>query len=400
MTSATRRTLLQYMGASTALVFTNSARAAATVNVGMIATLSGPTAITGEMMRRAAQLFLDNKAKAATGGLAVNLIIRDDGGPNPEVAKRLLQDLVIGSGVQYIVGIAYTPNANAIAPLLTQAKIPCVLTNAGGAATTRLSPYLFRTSFTSWQTCFTLGSWAAKNGYKRMSTLVSDFVAGHDCEAGFIKGFTSNGGTIVASDSMPLMNPNFVPFLQRVKGDKPDALFTFNSGGTQVVPFLKAYDELGLRRDGIQLMGPGDITDDTELRATGSLAEGVITSHVYSPSGKRPANAEFLSLWAKAYPDAPQPNFMAASTWDGMQAICDAIKATGGKADSAAAVKALSSFKSDTSPKGTVWIDPATRDIVEDVYIREVKIENGVPVNSEFQRVPQVKDPWKELNPA
>jgi len=396
----TRRTLLKSASSLASVAAFRSARAADSVKIGLISTLSGPNAVSGEMIRKAAELYLAKKA-ASAGGATVELIIRDDGGPNPEVAKRLVQELVVGNKVQYLAGIVFTPNANAIAPLVTQAKLPCVLTNSGGAATTRLSPYFVRTSFTNWQTCYTLGQWAVRNGYKRVSTLVADFVAGIDMENAFVAGFKADGTQIVNSDHMPLINPNFVPFLERVKRDKPDALFAFNAGGTQMVPFLKAYNELGLKAAGIKLLGPGDITDDIELRNSGSLGEGVITAHVYSPIADRPSNHEFIRLWHEAYgADAPPPNFIAAGTWDGMQAIFDAIKATGGAPDPVKALDALSHFRSDTSPKGVVSIDPETRDIVQDVHIREVRLINGVPGNVEFDTIPAVKDPWKILNPA
>ncbi len=399
--NATRRRTLAMLAAAPAIAATHRARAAEPVKVGLVLTMSGAYAATGEIMADAAKLFLATDGKAILGDQTVELIVRDDGGANPDTAKRLVQELVTRDRVQYLGGFQWTPNANAVAPLLNQAKLPCVLFNAAGAPTTRLSPWFIRTAFTQWQTCLPMGQWAAgTRGFKRAYVLVTDFGPGMDAEQAFTKGFTEKGGEIIGAVHMPIQSPNFVPFLLRAKDAKPDVVFAFHPGGVQTTAFMKAYAEAGLKEAGIQLVGPGDITSDEELPNIGRLALGVITAGPYSLVANRPANLAFVAAWKAAYGmGAIRPNFMAAGSWDGMHAICAAIAATGGKADAAGAMKTLSNFKAD-SPKGPISIDPATRDIVQNIYIREVRQVGDEVANVEIDTIPDVKDPWKAANPA
>ena len=397
----TRRGALSLLGAVPILARGRPAAAAEPVKVGLVLTLSGPFASSGELMADAAKLFLATEGKQILGDQTVELVIRDDGGTNPDVAKRLTQELVTRDHVQYLGGFQWTPNANAVGPLLNQAKTPCVLFNASGVATTRLSPWFVRTAFTHWQINQPLGEWAAgSRGYKRAYVLVTDFAPGQDAEAAFTRGFTGAGGTIVGSIKMPIQSPNFVPFLLRAKDSKPDVVFAFHPGGVQTTAFMKAYAEAGLREAGIQMVGPGDLTSDEELPNMGRQALGVITAGQYSLVADRPANASFVAAWKAAYSLSPlRPNYMAVGAWDGMRAICEAVVATGGKADATAAIRSLSNFKAD-SPRGPVSIDPATRDIVQNVYVREVKQVGDEVGNVEFVTIPQVKDPWKAANPV
>lgn len=401
-TTLSRRRALSLLAAGPAFAAVRRAAAAEPVKVGLILTMSGPFASSGEIMANAAKLYLATQGRTVLGGRQVELVIRDDGGTNPDTAKRLVQELVTRDRVQYLGGFQWTPNANAVGPLLNQAKVPCVLMNASGANTTRLSPWFARTSFTHWQINDPLGRWAAgTKGYRRAYVLVTDFAPGQDAEGAFTKGFTEKGGEIVAAVRMPIQSPNFVPFLLRAKEAKPDVVFAFHPGGVQTSAFMKAYAEAGLKDAGIQLIGPGDLTSDEELPNIGRTALGVITAGQYSLVADRPANQAFVDAWKAAYGFAPvRPNYMAVGVWDGMHAICTAVAATGGKADPAGAMRAISAFKSDASPRGPISIDPATRDIVQNIYIREVRMVGDEPGNVEFETIPDVKDPWKALNPA
>jgi branched-chain amino acid transport system substrate-binding protein len=383
--NVTRRRALQLIAAP-ALLSLTPAHAASRVKVGLLLTMSGPFASSGEIMANAAKLYLKTQAPKILGEHSIELVIRDDGGANPETAKRLVQELVTRDRVQYLGGFQWTPNANAIAPLMNQAKIPCVLMNAAGAHTTSMSQYFVRTSFTQFQLDVPLGQWAAgTKGYKKGYVLVTDYVPGHEAEQAFVRGFTEKGGTIVDSVRMPIQSPNFVPFLQRVRDTKPDVLFAFHPGGVQALAFMSAYAEVGLKAAGVQLIGPGDLTSDEELPSLGNLALGTITASHYSYAAERPANAAFVSAWRDEYGPNLRPNYMAVGVWDGMHAICSAIAATNGRADSEAALAALKTFRSDASPRGPIAIDPATRHVVQNVYIREVRPVQGGVANVEFQ---------------
>ncbi|MES0884422.1 ABC transporter substrate-binding protein [Roseibium sp. SCP14] len=400
----TRRTAAKMIGgaiggALAAPMILGRAAAANPVKVGMIYTTSGVFASSGDIMSKSAKLFLKHEAPAILGDHTIELIERDDTGPNPDVAKRLATELITRDRVNFIAGLQWTPNTNAIAPVLTAGKTPGVIMNATGAVTTRLSPYLVRFSQTLWQSCYYMGVWAARNRMKKAYVLVTDFSPGHDAEAAFHLGFTESGGEVIEQVRMPIRNPDFTPFLQRVLDANPDALFCFNPGGPQATTFMRAYAELGLRDKGIKLIGSGYLTGDDELPNMGAAAEGVFTSHFYSAAAERPANQHFRDLWQAEYGDVLW-NELAIGTWDGMAAICQAVAETNGADDSDAVIESLRRFWTKDSPRGTVQIDSETRDIIQNIYIREVKMVDGVPQNIEFETFESVKDPWKERNPA
>jgi branched-chain amino acid transport system substrate-binding protein len=379
-----------------ALIFSAPA-AAQTVRVGFLGVYSGAFAPLGEYIDKGAKLYMKNNADKLPPGVKIELVVRDAGGPNPDKAKQLVQEMVVRDKIQILTGLVFTPNALAIAPLATEAKLPTAIMNAGASVITTRSPYLARFSFTLWQSSYPLGQWAAKK-YKSAYILVSDFGAGHDSEAAFEKGFSDGGGQIVAKVRMPLQSPDFVPFMQRVKDTKPDILFAFIPAGKQATAIMKAYGELGLDKAGIKFVGPGDITTDEELPNMGDVALGALTAHHYSAAADRPANKAFVTAWRKEYGANSTPNFMAVGAWDAMDAIYQAIRQQRGKIDPDQTMEIFRNYRNPNSPRGPIAIDPETRDIVQNEYIREVRRVGGKLVNVEIETIPQVKDQWKELN--
>ena len=369
---------------------------AQTIKVGVINTLSGPLAEPGVLIDHGIDLYMKEHNKDLPPGVKVEIVRRDDTGANPEVAKRMAQELVTRDHVQFLAGVIYTPNALAIAPIATEAKVPFIVMNAGTAMITTKSPYIARVSFTMWQSSYPLGEWAAKNGMKKVYSAVSDYGPGLDAEAAFIKGFTANGGQMVGSVHVPLANPDFVPYMQRVRDAKPDALFTFVPAGDQAVAMMKAFRDVGLKQAGVKLIGPGDITTDEMLDRMGDVAVGTVTMFHYSAAAKRPANEAFVKAYKAAYHE--EPAFEAVGGYDGMAAIYHAIIAQKGKIDPDKTMALLKGWKNPNSPRGPIMIDPETRDIVQNEYLRRVEKVNGRIENVEFQTMPQVKDPWKQLN--
>ncbi len=372
--------------------------AAQTVKVGVILTYSGPQASLGDQVDKGIELYVKEHAQDLPKGVTVSLIKRDDTF-NADVAKRLAQELVTRQHVNFLAGVIGTPAANAIAPLATEAKTPFIVMNAAGVTTTRLSPYVARVSFTHWQLSLPLGRWAAQHLGKRAMTAVSDFAPGYDGEGGFSKGFKDAGGTIIGSIRMPVLTLDFAPFFERVKAAHPDVLYVFIPAGQQATAVMKAYADVGLKAAGIKLVGPQDIVTDEELPNMGDAPEGVITTGNYSPTARRPQNAAFLAAWHRSYGNAAIANFMSVAGWDGMAAIYAVIKQTGGRFDGNQAMAILRGWKDPDSPRGPIMIDPETRDIVQNVYIRRTEKVDGHLANVEFATIEQVKDPWKELNP-
>jgi branched-chain amino acid transport system substrate-binding protein len=373
-----------------------AAASAQTIKIGVINSYSGPFATLGDLMDKGMKLYMKQNADKLPPGVKVELIIRDDGGPNPDKAKQLAQELIVRDKVQFITGVVFTPNAMAIAPLTQEAKVPFFIGNAGTSVITERSPYIARFSFTLWQSSYPLGAWASRR-YKRAYIAVSDFAPGHDSEAAFERGFTEGGGKIIGKVRIPLANPDFVPFMQRVKDAKPDVLMAFTPAGRQATQMMKAYGDLGLDKAGIKFIGPGDITTDEELPNMGEVALGVITMHHYSAAATRPANKAFIAAWKKEYGAKSWPSFMSVGQWDAMDAIYYAIREQKGKLDPDRTMALVKKYKNPNSPRGPIAIDPETRDIIQNEYMREVKKVGGVLANVEFETFEQVKDPWKEL---
>ncbi len=370
--------------------------AAQTVKIGLINTYSGPMTSNGDQIQKAVDLFMKLNASKLPKGVKLEIIKRDDTGINPETAKRLAQELIVRDKVSLLTGVVWTPNAAAIAPLTKQAKVPFVIMNAGTAFLTTLSPYIARTSFTLWQSSYPLGEWAAKK-YKTVYVAVSDYGPGIDAQEGFTKSFKAAGGTIVGSVRMPPPTSDFAPFLQKVKDAKPDALFAFVPAGKAATALMKGFGELGLRDAGIKLIGPGDIVDDVELPNMGDVPLGVTTMFHYSAAADRPANKTLVAEWKKAYGESSTPNFISVGAWDAMQAIFDAVAKQKGKIDPDKTMALLKGWKNPNSPRGPISIDPETRDIVQNEYVREVRKVNGHLANVELETIQAVKDPWKEI---
>jgi branched-chain amino acid transport system substrate-binding protein len=377
-----------------ALLSAPAALAADPIKIGFVCEFSGPFAAYGRQIRNGIRAYLKEHGDTVAGR-KIELIERDTTGPSPEVAKRLAQDLVVNDKVDFLAGFSLTPNALAVAPIATQGRTPMVIMNAATSIVTTKSPYIVRLSMTLPQVTEPMALWAAKNGIKKVYSIVSDFAPGHDAEEWFKKGFTAHGGTIADAVRVPLKNPDFAPFVQRAKDAKPDAIFVFIPAGEQAIAFVKAFTERGLKQAGIKLIGPGDVTDDDVLEAMGASTLGIITSHHYSFAHDSPQNAAFRKAYASVAGANERPNFMAVGGYDGMAAIAEVVKKLGGKMDPDKAMELFKSYKTE-SPRGPIEIDPQTRDIIQSVYVRRVEQKDGHLVNVEIDRFPHFKDPGKE----
>lgn len=363
------------------------------VKIGVIAEFSGPFADYGTQIVNGMKTYLKLHGETF-GGRKVEIITRDTTGAAPEVAKRLAQELITRDNVDILAGFGLTPNALAVAPIDAEAKKPMVIMNAATSVITTRSPYIVRVSHTLPQDTQPIAQWAAKQGIKRAYTLVSDYGPGVDSEVQFVKSFKAAGGEIIDSVRTPLQNPDFAPYLQRIKDSKPDAVFVFLPPGSQTIAFIKGYEERGLKQAGVKLIGTGDLTDDGVLQAMGDPTLGLITSFHYSAAHDSPENKLFVKTYAEVNGTKYRPNFMACAGYDGMAVIAEALKKTNGAVDADKFLAALKGMKL-VSPRGPIMIDPETRDIVQTVYIREVKKIDGQLYNVEFDKFENVKDPVK-----
>jgi branched-chain amino acid transport system substrate-binding protein len=364
--------------------------AADPVRIGLVLPLTGPFGPPiGRQVENGARLYMKLNGSTA-GGRPVELIVKDDAGAADQT-RRIVQDLVVNEKVDIIAGFGLTPLALAAAPVATQAGVPMVVMAAATSIITEQSPFVVRTSFTMAQNTVPLAQWAARNGVKRAATLVSDYGPGLDAEKAFAGAFTKAGGEIVEQLRVPLKNPDFAPFLQRLKDKAPETVFLFVPNG-QGAPLMKEVADRGFAQAGIRIIATGDVVDDFTLNEMGEAVLGMVTSHHYSAAHDSPENKAYAAAFTKEF--GIRPNLMAIGGWDGMTLIYKALEKTGGRTDGAALVGAMKGL-AWTSPRGPISIDPATRDIVQTVYLRKVERVDGQLWNVEFDRVDAVRDPAK-----
>ena len=369
--------------------YASSAVAEEKFKIGLILPMTGPFASTGKQIEAAARLYMAQNGDTV-GGKKVELIVKDDTSA-PDVTKRIAQEMVVNDKVNVLAGFGLTPLALATAPIATQSKTPMVVMAAATSSITQASPYVVRTSFTLPQAAVAMADWVPNNGIKKVVTLVSDYGPGIDAEKYFKDRLLFNGGQVLETLRVPLRNPDFAPFLQKVRDLKPDALFVFVPSGAGAA-LMKQFAERGMDKAGIKLIGTGDITDDDILGGMGDVALGVVTSHHYSASHNSPLNKKFVAAFEKANTGL-RPNFMAVGGYDGMRVIYEAAKTTkGGSGDAL-----LSAMKGQLfeSPRGPMFIDVQTRDVVHNIYIRKVEKVGGQLYNQEFDTLKDVKDPGK-----
>jgi branched-chain amino acid transport system substrate-binding protein len=360
-----------------------------TVKIGLIVAMTGPQASTGKQVKAAVELYMKQHGDMVAGK-KIEVILRDSGSV-PDHTKRLAQELIVNDHVNIIAGFEITPAALVAAPLATQAKVVELVMAAGTSIITERSPYIVRTSFTVPQSAVIIADWAAQNKIKKVVTIVSDYAPGYDAEKSFSIRFKSRGGQILQALRVPLANPDFSPFLQRAADAKPDAIFIFVPSG-QGGAFMKQFVERGLDKAGVKLIGTGDVTDDDLLPGMGNAAIGTVTAHMYSADHQSAANKAYVAAFEQA--NHFRPNFMSVGGYDGMHLIYAALKKTKGKADAVSLIAAMKGMKWE-SPRGPIEIDPQTRDIIQNVYIRKVEKKNGQLYNVEFETFKAVKDPVK-----
>ena len=359
------------------------------IKVGAVLEVTGPFASIAKQIENGMRLYMARNGDTVAGR-KIELIVKDSTGAQPEVAKRLVTELVTRDKVDFVVGFGLTPNAMAAAPVVTEAKVPTIIMNAATSAIVSKSPYMARVSMTLPQVTMPIAQWAIKNNIKKVYSLVADYGPGLDAEATFKKNFTGAGGTLVGEVRTPLKNPDFGPFIQRIKDAKPEAVFIFLPAGEQGISFMKGYRERGLAEAGIRVIGPGDVVEDDIIEAIGDAALGAVTTHHYSAAHDSQINRDYVKAYTAMF--KMRPNFMSVGGYDGMAVVYEVVKKLNGKMDPDKAMEIIKGMKID-SPRGPIQIDPNTRDVVQTVYVRKVEKKDGQLYNIEFDKFDNVRDP-------
>jgi len=372
------------------LALTGVASAEQVVKVGMVLEMSGPFAEFGRQMKAGVEAYQAQHGNTVNGR-RVEILYKDVGGPQPDVAKRVAQELLVQDKVDILAGFGFTPNALAVAPLATQAKVPMVVMNAASANLTSRSPYMVRTSFGFDTMVPPIAKWALEQGHKKAYMLVADYAPGHDAEKAFAEAYTHGGGEIIGKVRVPLMTVEFAPYLQRIKDMKPDVLFAFVNAGNVAPALFKDFKTKGLDEAGIKLIGTGDIVYESILDVIGDAGLGAVTVYPYSMAHPSKLNTAFIDSFHRVLKnDTERPTIMAVSAYDGMGLIYEGLKKVAPNADGAALIDAFKGASFE-SPRGPISIDPETRDIKQNQYIRKLERVDGKLVNVEFQTYPPAK---------
>jgi branched-chain amino acid transport system substrate-binding protein len=361
----------------------SSAASADVIKVGVIGTMSGPYALFGQNFKMGIDAWVAQHG-SKVGDHEVEFIYRDEESPNPAKSKALAQELLVKDKVQYLAGLYFTPDAMAVAPLLEEAKTPLIVLNAATSAIVEKSPYIVRTSFTMWQNTVPAAQVATKNGSKKVAIAVSDYGPGVDAENAFKKTFEAGGGTVTEAIRMPLNTTDFSPIMQRIKDSGADTIFTFLPAGPPTLGFVKAYIDNGLKAAGVKLMSTGDVVTEPDLPNIGDSGIGILSTYHYAVSHDSPENKAFLDQIVKDGGKLDEVTMTSVAAYDGARLIYKMIEATNGQRDPEKAVAAVKGMQW-VSPRGPVSIDPETRHIRQNVYLREVAKQNGKLVNKETQ---------------
>ncbi len=370
---------------------TTSVQAQQPVRIGLILSLSGQFADAGIQLENGIKTYMKQHGDVVAGR-KIELIRKDTGGVAPDVAKRLAQELVVRDKVDILAGFVLTPNTLAAADVSAEAKKFMVVMNAATSIITTKSPYMIRTSVTLPQIAESFGTWAAKSGVKKTYSMVSDFGPGHDFEAGFHRAFKEAGGDVIGSVRFPVANPDFSAFIQRAKDLNPESIMVFVPGGAQPAALGKAFAERGMDPNKVKILGSGETTAEQALKSMGDAGIGIITAWHYDYTSDHPLNKEFVKVFNEMH--KRNPDFFSIGGYDGMHAIYESLKKTGGKSDSDALIGAAKGLKWE-SPRGPMSIDPETRDVVQNIYIRRVQKVGNELVNVPFDKIENVKDPVK-----
>jgi branched-chain amino acid transport system substrate-binding protein len=374
---------LGFIGAVTAAALSASPACCDVIKVGIIGTMSGPYALFGQNFKQGIATWVAEHG-SKIGDHQIEFVYRDEESPNPAKSKALAQELIVKDKVQYLAGLYFTPDAMAVAPLLDEAKVPMVVMNAATSAIVEKSPYIVRTSFTMWQNSVPAAKVAKAKGAKKVAIAVSDYGPGIDAETAFKRTFEAEGGSVTEAIRMPLSTTDFGPIMQRIKNSGADMIFTFLPAGPPTLGFVKAYIDNGLKAQGVNLLSTGDLVTEPDLPNIGDSGIGILSTYHYSAAHDSPENKSFLSDMVKAGAKPTDITMASVAAYDGARLIYKMIEATNGRKDPEKAIAAVKGLQW-ISPRGPVSIDPRTRHITQNVYLRELVKRDGKLENKELQ---------------
>ena len=374
-----------------ASLLSGAALAQDVVKIGLISSQSGPFAAVGRQMEGGVRLYIQQNGDRVAGK-RIEVIVRDDAGVADQT-RRLAQELVTNDKVNFLAGFTLTPGALATAQVATQSKTPMIVMLGATSVIPDRSPFIVRTSLSVPQLAYPYAEWMAGQGAKSLVTFVSDYGPGIDNENYISAAFEAKGGKVMQKLRVPLAAPDFSPFIQRVVDLKPDAMFIFVPSGGIGVSLMNQLKERGVAQQGIKIYAEGSMLDDDTLNSMGDTALGTVTAHTYSAAHPGATNQAFVEAYKKL--NGRRPNIVAAYGYDGIHLIYESLKKTNASTDGEKLVGAMLGLEWE-SPRGPVKVDPATRDLIQNAYVRRAeRMADGEVYNVEFATIPNTKDPTR-----
>lgn len=387
-----KRPVLLALACASLVLVTHAARAAE-VKVGLLGQFSGPYSWWGKEYQRGVDLYLAQHGGKA-GEHTITVLARDEGGVSPQRSRQLAQELVVRDRVQYLLGGTFTPTVLGAAEVATQTRTPFLIGNAGTSSVTLKSPYYIRMGFTQWAVSVPLVEYAVNQGLKNAVIVAADYAPGQDAFDAYGETLKKMGGKVVAEVRVPLGTTDFSSYLQRIRDAKPQAVLMFMPVGPMSAGFIKSFKERELDKDGMTLLATTE-TLESDLPALGDSAVGVKTALHYTPYLPTAENKAFVAAYKARYGKDELPSHAAVAAYDGMRMIAEMVRATNGVKDGDKAMAAARGF-AWTSPRGPVKIDANTREIVQNVYIREVERIDGRLGNKPIKTYAAVVEPWHQ----
>lgn len=375
----TIRTPALALAAATSLGLASTALAETTV--GLILPYSGTYAALGEDITDGFTLALEEAGRADEFP-----IVREDTEAKPPVGLAKARKLVLEDEVDVLAGVVSSAVLGAMRDFVDGAEVPLIVANAGNDEATgeACSPYIVRVSFSNAQVNRPMGQWLRDQGVESVYTLAPDYAAGRQHIGAFTETFTEAGGEVLGQDWTPFgQTSDFGPYLANAQASGADAIYVFYAGG-EAITFVKQYGSFGKP---LPLYGSGFLTSPLYVNAQGDAATGVVTSLHYVPTLDTPENKTFVEAFRAKYDRMPSE--YSVQGYDAARLLMEAVDS--GATDRASIAEALPKV-SYVGPRGPLEIDPATNNVVQNVYIYETVEGEGGLTQKVLETVEDVRD--------
>lgn len=371
-------------------IFSPAIAQAKPLRVGVLAPMSGVYASLGTNKVNGINMFFKEQ-NMKVGGTPIELIVEDTEA-KPQEGLRKARKLVEQDNVDILLGVISSAIGYGLKEYVNRAKKVWVTTGAAADGIFKKSnnnPYAYRSSLSVYQANEPMGTWMAEKGFKRVFVTGPDYAMGREAIVAFEKTFKAKGAERVGEVYPPLGTSDFAPFLTEIKRANPEVVYA-SFAGSDAVRFVQQFAAFGLKNS-IKLAGYGYLIEEDTIVAQGDAAVGVYSALNWGYGIDTPANKTFVANYRKQFNSIPTVDSVAG--YVGAQVVWNAFKALGGKVpDQEALSKAVLETKIDT-PRGPISFDPETRNVIQNIYIREAVKDGNEIHNKVLATYKAIRDP-------